>query len=362
MAFTLSAAGAASAAEYTWTNFQGGNFDSAANWTPAGGPPTFLDTATFTNPPGAAYTVSVPRGNPSVYAMRVTGGNTAFDGAAAFQIGSGLDDALLVRNNGASPGITRFSGLVMVTGGVTVSGTTGDPTKRNELSAMGIFADRLFVTGGIVSGGRIVIDHDAQVGTPGAARTAQPVASLGGNPEVSGVLRIHPDGEFFGSVVATGGVQNAGRIAEGAHVIGDLVNSGEFDGGDPGTGNFSRSSVVGDFLQTAEGVLRLRTSSFPANKSLTLSGGTVDVGGTIIFTPTSPGGAKVGDRFPLIGTEAPINYSANLVSGVVGMSFDPLLVPGDGLYAVTTAVPEPAGAATLVCGAGLFLRRRRANR
>ena len=67
---------------------------------------------------------------------------------------------------------------------------------------------------------------------------------------------------------------------------------------------------------------------------------------------------RVGDRFFLIDTDAPVNFTGTFTS-TEAFSFEPLIEPGKGLFAVVTAIPEPAFG--IVCGLLCVLALRRGD-
>ena len=168
-----------------------------------------------------------------------------------------------------------------------------------------------------------------------------------------GVVRVHPDG-ILGETAAAGGIHNAGRINAGTF-RGDLTNAGEFET-DWSMFYETRGSVDGDFIQTPDGILRETVRKAQPTAPLTLANGDIDLAGTIVITPLDPFDVRVNDRFYLVEAHNPIDFSASLQS--TGFTFEPQLVPGEGLYAVATAVPEPAHAVAVLAAFGLFLRRR----
>jgi hypothetical protein len=313
--------------------------------------------------------VTVPDVVRQINSLSVIGEGVNFDTATGvLQVNSASDDAVLVRNDGAQRSILGLGGrgsLSVPNGGITVLGTTAIASSRNQLTGGTMSADRLLLLGGVAGPNQITVAHDVQVGHPGATRSTLPVASFhasrsGFHATVGGAVRIHPDGSMSGFVTAAGGVNNAGTIDAGTSIVGDLLTSGEFNAGDDRASASWVSSVEGDFVQTAEGVLRIVSTKNLATKPLTLSDGAIDLAGTIVFTPSTRGEfPQLNDRYPLIGAEAPINYTATLTSGLAGYRFDPLLVPGEGLYAIVTAVPEPAAGGLAMLLAFPALRRRR---
>jgi MYXO-CTERM domain-containing protein len=151
----------------------------------------------------------------------------------------------------------------------------------------------------------------------------------------------------------TGGLFNDGWFQGNGRLTADVTNAGVF------RPDADRQTVVeGRFIQTAAGELRQSVrESAPA--TLVVNGDVVDLAGTITLTPFNQSRAGVGDRFFLIDTDAPIQYSASITSPIPQFRFEPLIVPGEGLYAVLTAVPEPSFAGLMAVAGALTLRRRR---
>ena len=94
---------------------------------------------------------------------------------------------------------------------------------------------------------------------------------------------------------------------------------------------------------------------------LVVNGTTVDVAGLISLEPTEGSSLHVGDRYYLIDTDAPVTTTATIRAlAFPQLAFAPLVVPGEGLYAVVTAAPEPSRFGLVAGAALLLLRRRRA--
>jgi hypothetical protein len=182
---------------------------------------------------------------------------------------------------------------------------------------------------------------------------------------VGRTLHVHPGGSLtHGSVnsvnprrptlTVAAGIQNAGNVAGDGIINGDFANSGNLT---PLADAHGHLHINGRFVQTRSGVLHERFDEAAPVERFSVTGPTVDLGGSIVLTIIGADHVRVDDRFLVLRTTAPINYSATIRS-TEAFTYAPLFEPGTGLYAVVTSVPEP-GVAVLAFIALLGFGRRR---
>jgi hypothetical protein len=376
-AVVVAAGTGAGAADYTWVaTGREARFGDGWNWSPQGGPPGAGDTFTLTGPfNGQIITQSKPT---TVAGATVRGGNFVFSALSdGLTITGNSRSALRVEGVGGGPTWFFPSGRLSVpNGGIMVVDTVAQRTDVIPVDVQlgpsaTVSADSLSVIDGIFdiiyveqSAGRLAVAHDVEVGhapTPAPPGNTSAILSNGGLMSVGGTLRVHRDGIFgagstFGPTTVAGGVLNDGRIDASGQLAADVTNRGIFVAGPSNTPFGIGLTMDGRFVQTADGELREWVlPSEPAK--LVVSGSAVDLTGTVTLYLTSVSQARVGDRYFLIDTDAPVQFSATIRSTDPQLKFEPLIIPGEGLYAVLTEVPEPS-CAGLIAAAAVALRRR----
>ena len=157
---------------YTWQQGTSGDWDNGSNWTPSGGPPTELDTATF----NGTATETITEGN-AAYAQSIY----LYDPNATIVATSygGTQNAL----------ITSFFDL---SAGTFVDGTGGQQT-GGQLSEATV----------IVTGGKFVCDggflNDVTYdGTLDLSEAGSAITLEGGSTTINGTVNATGAGDFFG--------------------------------------------------------------------------------------------------------------------------------------------------------------------
>jgi len=377
-------AGSARAAEYTWVGGSGpggGSFSDPANWTPAGGPPGAADTAIY-------HGVSAPSRAASPI------GGLELHGSVDYTVGvldvtgtspsAFLISADLTLQKGSVFDVEEGAVARVLNGGVLMIDPAW-PQRRAGLNLIQMLPGSSFVADALsclngdidislplvfpghnLPGGRLRVNRDLVLGhadAPASARAADPLARVvsGGNVTVGGAARVYPDGFFYvDNATVTGGVVNTGTVRVTNRLNGDLTNAGILLT-DPFAGYAAeaQSTLAGRFIQSADGILDETINSGALLAPLVVDGDTVELGGTVALTTSDPGSVHVGDRFHLIETDGPVVFTAAFAPDPAGITYAPQLVPGEGLYALVVAVPEPTFAFMAVPGAASLLRRRR---
>ncbi len=123
---------------YEWVNSAGGEFHTAANWNPAGGPPTFNDWTLFDL--ANTYTVTFGNNGSQARAFAVRGGNVTFSYLNATAQHTWLHQSTIGPTgsdptNSATLNLTNMLHKPMFGGDLTISGTQG------KVGTLNIFAN-----------------------------------------------------------------------------------------------------------------------------------------------------------------------------------------------------------------------------
>ena len=124
---------------------------------------------------------------------------------------------------------------------------------------------------------------------------------------------------------------------------------------------FPSFALDGHFVQSGDGILRATVWHSISLGAIRASSAKVD--GAIVLTAAQPKLVQVGDRFLVVQTSGALEFSGAF-SSTEGFTFDALIEPGQGLFAVVTSIPEPTSILLpgLIVGHLHRTRRRNATR
>jgi hypothetical protein len=339
--------------DYTWNAFNGGNWNTARNWTPHG-VPTAADTVDF-NTGGVSYTVT---GDGTASALTVTADGVTFEGTitasntgtvAGFSATEGavvtIDQPAVFTTSSLSfdPGtLLDVSGLLIDTGNGALLGGTADVAVVS-----GIDAD--FVAGAAVTLNQLYVN---QTGT----YTGDVTLNNGGNVTIDtsatfggGTLTLAGNGTFY--------VANAPGADSGAFGLTDAVNIATAGDGlvlasDPGVTLDVSGGISGaGFVDVNGGAVTFSTPN-------TYTGGTVVDAAAL--TLIGAGAAGTGAVFL---TDSTLTISADSTGGagaetvVAGGSADTINASAGNLLVfggetATVSVQGGAGSSTVIGGGG----------
>jgi hypothetical protein len=204
-------------------------------------------------------------------------------------------------------------------------------------------------------GRNLHIGADPAIPVPPGATPAQGTLSTdnGSVISVGNAVYVHPGGQIQfqnagtspvhprAKISAPAGLFNAGLIQGYGILDANVSNSGSLR---PQAASMGAFEVTGNFTQ-ADGALLYLTLSKSAPVDQFLLDGTGNIDGTIQLSLLDPANVHVGDQLRLVRSTAggTIVCTADIFGA--GFQWMPVFVPGSGLYAQVTAVPEPSASA-----------------
>jgi hypothetical protein len=323
------------ATTYTWNNVSGGDFSTAGDWTPAGGPPTTGDTADLVALTGA-YTVTED-----------TGATIASIETAASRILSITSGAFTVT---AGTGGGANAGTISVGDNTTFNaGGTFDNTGSISLVSQGNNTNLVVAAGGLtLSGaGSVTLDDRSNNRIYGATAAStltntNDTISGAGQFGVGGLTLIN---QAAGVIDATG-ASNALVLSMGA---GKVTNSGLIES--TGAAGLTIQSTTVD--GSGGGTIQANTGSAVSLASATLIGGTLKTVGTGAIQTTDTGSMLDGST-STVNNQGTLNINDNTrltIQGVINNTGSINLVSQgnntDLQITATNATLQGAGTVTL---------------
>ncbi len=277
-------------ATFDWSNTLGGTFSTAANWTPAGGPPGSGDTARFSLP--NTYTVTFSN-SPFLNGLTQTQGVVTLN----------LNNATLQFSNPISNG--------MGAAGLTSTLHVTDGNFRPGNFAVGAVA---------TSTGNLFLDAESNTRTTSGAFY---VGSIGtGNLWLqSGAILLTSDGAGLG--INSGAIGTA--TVAGTDSTWTITNSPLLVGSS-GTGTLNilaGGSVSASSLEVGENLASVGTISLSGNLAAFTTAGLANIGGTLVAEPASSATLNVGTgaTMSLNGTtNLRTNAKVNLTGGTLNLN------------------------------------------